>query len=125
MIQNSLFNNLTIMLKVYHNPRCRKSRAGLDYLKSKGSEPEIIDYIKNPLNEKELKNLLKKLGKKPKDIVRTQEDYYKKELKGKDLSDTEWIKILVENPRLIQRPILETETKAVIGDPAENIDNIL
>lgn len=113
------------MLKIYHNPRCRKSRAGLDYLKSKGSEPEIIDYIKNPLNEKELKNLLKKLGKKPKDIVRTQEDYYKKELKGKDLSDTEWIKILVKNPRLIQRPIVETKNKAVIGDPAENINSIL
>jgi arsenate reductase (glutaredoxin) len=73
--------------------------------------------------EKELKKLLEKLGKKPKDIVRTQEDFYKKELKGKDLSDEEWIKILVENPRLIQRPIVETKNKAVIGDPAENIDS--
>jgi len=113
------------MLKIYHNPRCRKSRAGLDFLKQKGSEPEIIDYIKNPLTEKELKKLLEKLGKKPKDIVRTQEDFYKKELKGKDLSEFEWIKILVENPRLIQRPIIETEANAVIGDPAENIDSIL
>lgn len=113
------------MLKIYHNPRCRKSRAGLDYLKSRGSEPEIIDYIKNPLTEKELKKLLEKLGKNPKDIVRIQEDYYKKELKGKKLSDAEWIKTLVENPRLIQRPIVETKNKAVIGDPAENIDSIL
>jgi arsenate reductase (glutaredoxin) len=113
------------MLKIYHNPRCRKSRAGLDYLKSIGSEPEIIDYIKTPLSEKELKKLLEKLGKKPKDIVRTQEDYYKKELKGKDLSESEWIKILVGTPRLIQRPIVETKNKAVIGDPAENIDSIL
>jgi arsenate reductase (glutaredoxin) len=113
------------MLKIYHNPRCRKSRAGLDYLKSKGSEPEIIDYIKNPLNEKELTGLLEKIGKNPKDIVRAQEDFYKKELKGKKLSDAEWIKTLVENPRLMQRPIIETENIAVIGDPIENIENIL
>lgn len=113
------------MLKIYHNPRCRKSRAGLDHLKSKSSKFEIIDYIKNPPAEKELKNLLEKLGKNPKEIVRTQEEYYKKELKGKDLSDAEWIRTLIENPRLIQRPIVEAENKAVIGDPAENINSIL
>jgi len=113
------------MLKIYHNPRCRKSRAGLDYIKQKGSEPEIIDYIKSPLSEDELKALLKKLGKKPKEIVRTQEELYRKELKGKDLSDARWIKILAENPRLIQRPIVETDKKAVIGNPADIIDNLL
>jgi len=113
------------MMKIYHNPRCRKSRAGLDYLKEKESEPEIIDYFKSPLSEDELKALVKKLGRKPKEIVRTQEELYRKELKGKDLSDAGWIKILAENPRLIQRPIVETDKKAVIGDPAENIDKLL
>jgi arsenate reductase (glutaredoxin) len=119
------FQYSTIMLKIYHNPRCRKSRAGLEFLKQKGSEPEVIDYIKNPLTEKELKQLIKKLGRKPMDIVRTQEELYKKDLKGKKLSDAEWIKILAENPRLIQRPIVEAENNAVIGDPAENINSIL
>ena len=113
------------MLKIYHNPRCIKSRAGLDYLKSNSVEFEMIDYMKKPLTEKELKKLLEKLGKKPMDIIRTQEDFYKKELKGKNLSDSEWIKTLAQNPRLIQRPIIESTTKAVIGDPADNIDNIL
>jgi arsenate reductase (glutaredoxin) len=113
------------MLKIYHNPRCRKSRAGLEQLKQKASEYEVIDYIKNPPSNAALKKLLGKLGKKPFDIVRIQEDFYKKELKGKELSDEEWIKVLVQNPRLIQRPIVETENKAVIGDPVENIDNIL
>lgn len=113
------------MLKVYHNPRCRKSRAGLEQVKLKSSEYEVIDYIKNPLSNAELKKLLGKLGKKPFEIVRIQEDFYKKELKGKELSDEEWIKILSENPRLIQRPIIETGETAIIGDPVENIDNIL
>jgi arsenate reductase (glutaredoxin) len=113
------------MLKIYHNPRCRKSRAGLDYLKQKGSKTEIIDYIKSPFTEDELGALIEKLGMKPTNIVRTQEELYRKELKGKDFSDSEWIKILAENPRLIRRPIVETSNKAVIGDPAENIDSLL
>lgn len=113
------------MFKIYHNPRCRKSRAGLDYLKQKGSDPEVVDYIKNPLSEKDLEKLLSKLGKKPHDIVRTQEELYKKDYKGKNLSDTEWIKVLVQNPRLIRRPIVETETRAVIGDPVDQLATIL
>lgn len=113
------------MLKVYHNPRCRKSRAGLELVKRKVSEHEVIDYIKNPLTAAEIKSLLSKLGKKPTEIIRTQEELYRKELKGKELSDEEWIKILSENPRLIQRPIIETDSKAIIGDPIENIENLL
>lgn len=113
------------MVKIYHNPKCRKSRAGLDYLKLKGSDPEVVDYIKNPLSEKDLAKLLSKLGIKPHDIVRTQEELYKKEFKGTNLSDTEWIKVLAQNPRLIRRPIVETETKAIIGDPVEKIKAIL
>lgn len=113
------------MVKFFHNPRCRKSRAGLDYLKLKGSDPEVVDYIKNPLSEKDLAKLLSKLGIKPHDIVKTQDELYKKEIKRKNLSDTEWIKALALNPRLIRRPIVDTETKAVIGDPANQIAMIL
>jgi arsenate reductase len=61
----------------------------------------------------------------PSNLVRTQEDYYKKQLKGKDISGEEWIRILAENPTLIQRPIVVTEHSAVLGQPPENIDNLL
>jgi len=113
------------MIKIYHNPRCRKSRAGLQYLVDNGVTPEIKQYLKDPLSEDELKNLLNKLNKKPQEIIRTQEAIYKSNFKGKNFNDDEWIKILIENPKLIQRPIVVREYKAVIGDPAENIDKIL
>ncbi|MBE0661319.1 MAG: arsenate reductase (glutaredoxin) [Bacteroidales bacterium] len=113
------------MVRIYHNPRCRKSRAGLDFLNQNGSDPEVVDYMNNPPSEKDLEKLLIKLGKKPHDIVRTQEELYRKDYKGKNLSDTEWLKVLVQNPRLIRRPIVETDNKAVIGDPVENIKEIL
>jgi arsenate reductase (glutaredoxin) len=109
------------MIQVYHNPRCKKSRAGLQYVQERTSEVEIIDYLKNPLSEKELEVLLMKLNKKPFDMVRTQESYYKSELKGQQFTDHEWVKIMVENPKLIKRPIVVKGNKAVWGDPAEAI----
>lgn len=112
-------------MKIYHNPRCKRSRAGLQYLKDKQIPFEIIEYLKNPLTEKQLAGLLSKLNKKPSEIVRTQEEYYKKNLRGKEFSDHEWTRILLQNPSLIQRPIVEREYKAVIGDPPENIDHLL
>ncbi len=113
------------MIQIYHNPRCRKSRAGLQYLLDNGIQPQIIDYIKNPLAEEELKLILAKLNKKPTEIIRTQEELYRKELKGKNFSDEEWIHILVENPKLIQRPIIVKDHKAVIGDPVSAIEKII
>ena len=110
------------MIKIYHNPQCKKSRAGLQYLKDKNIPFEIVEYLKSPLTEKQLEKLLSKLNKKPSEIVRKQEEYYKKNLKGKDFNDHEWIRILLQNPKIISRPIVEKEYKAVIGDPAENID---
>jgi arsenate reductase (glutaredoxin) len=113
------------MFKIYHNPRCRKSRAGLQYLKDRGLDPEIVEYMKTPLSVKELNDILVRLNKKPADIIRTQEDLYRSELKGKKFTDEEWVRILVENPRLIMRPILVRGPKAVIGDPAEAIEALL
>jgi arsenate reductase len=113
------------MMKIYHNPQCKKSRAGLQYLKDKNIPFEIVEYLKNPLTEKLLEGLLAKLNKRPLEIIRTQEEYYRKNLKGKDFKDHEWIRILVQNPKLIQRPIVEKDYKAVIGDPPENIDVLL
>jgi arsenate reductase (glutaredoxin) len=112
-------------VKIYHNNRCRKSRAGLEFLQNKGIQPEIIDYINAPLKEDEIASLLKLFGKKPMELVRTQEDFYKKELKNKNLTDAQWIKILSENPKLIKRPIVVKGKKAVWGDPPTEINNVL
>ena len=113
------------MFKIYHNPRCKKSRAGLQYLQGKGIDPEIVEYIKNPISEEELKDVLVRLNKKPTEIIRTQEAIFKSDFKGKNFTNDEWVKILVENPKLIQRPIVVKGPKAVIGDPAEEIDVLL
>lgn len=112
------------MIKIYHNPRCRKSRAGLAYLETKKVEFKLVDYIKNPISEAEFADLLMKLNKSPQDMIRTQEDIYKSDFKGKNFSDEEWIKIMVEHPKLIQRPIIVRDYKAVWGDPPEEIDQL-
>ena len=113
------------MIKIYHNSRCRKSRAGLQFLEDKGIKSEVIEYLKDPITETELKDILVKLNKNPQDIIRTQEAVYKSDFKGKHFNDDEWVKILIENPKLIQRPIIVKEYKAVIGDPVENIEKLL
>jgi arsenate reductase (glutaredoxin) len=113
------------MLKIYHNPRCKKSREGLLYLQQKGVEFEIVEYLKNPLTEKEILDLLMLLNKKPIEIIRTQEDLFKKEYKSLKLTDGEWIKIISKNPILLQRPIVAKKHKAVIGQPPQNIDILL
>ncbi len=112
------------MYTIYHNPRCSKSRAGLAYLESKGYDIEIIDYLKNPLSKKSLKEILMKMNKRPKDIIRTQEAVYKTEFKGKNFTDEEWINILIEHPKLIQRPIVSKDYKAILAQPPENIDEL-
>ncbi len=113
------------MIKIYHNPRCKKSRAGLAHLQEKKVDFEVIEYLKEPLTEKELKDLLVKLNKKPLDMIRTQEEIYKKQFKGKNFTDDEWIRIMVENPKLIKRPIVVKDYKAVWADPPENMDDLI
>ena len=112
------------MFTIYHNPRCRKSRAGLEYLQSKTKDFKVIDYLKNPLSIEEFKTLLMKLNSKPIEMVRIQEEYFKKELKVKKFTDEEWVKIMVENPKLIKRPIIVKGNKAVWGDPAGSIEKL-
>jgi arsenate reductase len=113
------------MYKIYHNPRCKKSRAGLQYLKEKGVDHEIVEYLKTPITEDELKDLLVRLHKKPLEMIRTQEEIYRKEFKGRNFTDDEWVKIMIQNPKLIHRPIVVKGPKAVWGDPVDNIDVIL
>jgi arsenate reductase (glutaredoxin) len=113
------------MLKIYHNPQCKKSRAGLEYLKGKGVEFEVVEYLKNPMTEDEFGKLLMKLNSRPEEMVRTQEEYYKKNLKGKKFNEHEWIRIILQNPKLLKRPIVEAKYRAVWGDPVERIDVIV
>ncbi len=110
------------MFIIYHNPRCKKSRAGLLYLQSKTDDIKIAEYLKHTISEQEFKDLLMKLNKKPQEMIRVQESIYKQNFKGKNFTDDEWVKIMVENPKLIKRPIVVKDHKAVWGDPAENIE---
>ena len=112
-------------MKIYHNPRCRKSREGISYLESKKINFEVIDYIKNNLSSKQIRNILKKLQLKPIELVRKNEAIWKKKYKAKDFTDDQLIKILSNEPKLIERPIIVSEKLAVIGRPAENIDKLL
>lgn len=113
-----------MMFTIYHNSRCKKSRAGLQYVIEKKMDHQVREYLKDLLTESELTALVMKLHLKPFDLIRTQEEYYRKELKGLNLNDEEWIKVMVENPKLIHRPIIEGKYKAVVGDPVENIDKL-
>ncbi len=115
------------MIKIYHNPRCKKSRAGLQYLQEKNIEFKIVQYLKDEeaFTFESLKNVLKKMNAKPEEMIRKQEKIFKENYKGKTFSDDVWVKIMVENPKLINRPIIETDDKAVWGDPPSNIDSVL
>jgi arsenate reductase len=113
------------MIQILHNPRCAKSRAGLKFLQDKGIEPEIIKYLDNPPTAEEFKAILKKMGAKPTDVLRKNEAIYKEQFKGKEFSDDEWIEIMVNNPKLIERPIVINGDKAVLGRPAEKIEEVL
>jgi arsenate reductase (glutaredoxin) len=113
------------MLKIYHNSRCKKSREGLEYLKNKTSDFEIVEYLKTGLTEDALKEVLLKSNLKPVDLVRKQEEFFKKELKGKSFTDEEWIRIIIENPKLLQRPLVVGKHKAVLAQPADKADDII
>jgi len=112
-------------MKIYHNPRCRKSREGIKYLESKKINFEVIDYIKNNLSSEQIRNILKKLQLKPIELVRKNEAIWKEKYKGKEFTDDQLIEILSNEPKLIERPIIVSEKLAVIGRPAENIDKLL
>ena len=112
-------------MKIYHNPRCTKSRETLNLIREKGVEPQIVEYLKTSPTAKELKEVLSKLKLKPQDIIRKGEDIYKEKYKGKELSDDEWIAAMVENPVLIERPIVVSGNKAVLGRPPENVLELL
>lgn len=112
------------MVQIYHNPRCRKSREGVAYLEDKNIEFETVLYLNNPPSAKELSDIINKLGIVPIKLVRKTEAIWKENFKGKDLSDSQIIEAMTANPKLIERPIIIKENKAVIGRPAENIEQL-
>jgi len=110
---------------IYHNGRCSKSRGALEILQEQGIEHEVRYYLLEPLSVKELKALLKKLGIKAEALVRKSEELYKQEYAGRQLTNAQWIKVLAENPELIERPVVEKGDKAVIARPPEKVLEIL
>jgi arsenate reductase len=113
------------MIVIYHNPKCTKSREGLEIIKNSGKEFKIREYLKDPLSEDELNGLLKKLQFSPLQLVRKNESVWKDNFKSLNLSDRELISIMAKHPKLIERPVIENDNSAVVGRPPSNIDLIL
>ncbi len=113
------------MITIYHNNRCTKSREGLEILENSGKPFEIKKYLEDIPNKKELQELISKLGIKPIELIRKNEAIWKENFKGKELSDSQIITAMVENPKLIERPIVINGDKAIIGRPPENILDII
>ncbi len=113
-------------VKIYHNPRCTKSRQTLQLLKDQGIEPEIIEYLKTPPTSDELDSILQKLGMEPRDLMRKKEAEYKQTgMDDPSLGRRELIDGMVTTPKLIERPIVLANDKAAVGRPPENVLEIL
>lgn len=114
-------------IKIYHNPRCTKSRQALNLLHEKGIDPVIEDYMKLGLEKNELKMVLKKLGMKAEDLLRKNETIYKLEYKDKadTMTEDDWIDAMIKEPKLMERPIIIKGDKAVIARPTEKLEELL
>ncbi len=108
-------------MKIYHNPRCRKSRETLAIIKEQGIEPDIILYLEDNPTKEELKKVLKKLDISAEKLIRKSESVYKEHFKGKSLSESKWIDAMISYPKLIERPIVIKGSKAIIGRPPERV----
>ena len=113
------------MITIYHNPRCSKSREGLELVKGSGEEYKVREYLKEPVSEEELSSLLEQLGMAPIELVRTEEKIWKENYKGKDLSDDELIRVMTDHPKLIQRPIVVKDQTAAVGRPPSKITELI
>jgi arsenate reductase (glutaredoxin) len=114
------------MLKVYFKPNCSTCQTALQLLKANSDEEiETTEYLVEVPTQKELKEIVKMLGIKPEDLVRKKEPLYKEKYEGKKITGSQWIKILSENPILIERPIIVDGDRAIIGRPVEKIIEFL
>lgn len=112
-------------MKIYHNPRCSKSRQTLALIEDAGAPVEIVKYLEDIPSKEELTNIIQLLGITPLQLVRKNEADWKENFKGKDLSDEEIIDAMIVYPKLIERPIVIKDNKAVLGRPPENVLNLL
>ena len=111
---------------IYHNPRCSKSRQTLQLLQDKGIEPEIVEYLKTPPSAAKLKDILNLLDLAPRELMRRKEEAYKaNSLADEGLSEDQLVGAMVENPVLIERPIVLANGKAALGRPPEDVLKIL
>jgi len=113
------------MLTIYHNPRCSKSREGLQLIESLNEPVTVIKYLDTPPTKAELEGIIKKLGITPLELVRQNEAIWKEKFKGKTLSPDAIIDAMLEYPNLIERPIVINGNNAVIARPAERVKELL
>ncbi|MFT6369799.1 MAG: arsenate reductase [Maribacter sp.] len=113
------------MLKIYHNPRCRKSREGFELLKNSGKEFEVIRYLEDIPTKEELREIIACLDISPEQLVRKNEAVWKEKFRGKRMSDEEILDAMVVYPKLIERPLVISNGKAVIGRPVDTIHTLL
>lgn len=116
---------LNMNVDLYHYPKCKKSRAALEYIRQQGVEPIIINYIEEGITEQTIKYLLDLLKLSPFELVRQNEEFYKENFKHKTLSDKEWIEALSKYPKLLKRPIFVYGNRAVLADPPQNANQVL
>ena len=112
-------------MKIYHNPRCRKSRESLSILYEHNIKVNVIEYLKTPLTRTEIEGLIKMLSISPLELVRKNEKLFKEVYKNKQLTDDEWIDVLCAHPILIERPIIVKDNFAVLGRPPINVLDLL
>ena len=117
---------MTTSIKIYHNPQCSKSRSALELIQQRQLTVEIIEYLKFPPHSRELAHIIKKLGVNAREIIRKNEEPYKKlGLSNPKLNESELLEAISINPILLQRPIVVLNDKAAIGRPIENIEKII
>ena len=110
---------------IYHNPRCGKSRETLKLLRSRGIDPEIIEYLKTPLDAVALRDLVSRLGIPARELLRTKQAEYKAMGLGPDTTDDEAIRAMAEQPILMERPVVVVGERAAIGRPPEKVLELL
>jgi arsenate reductase len=114
-----------VTVTIYHDPDCATSRDVLALVRNSGEEPRVVEYLKTPPSEAELTAIVRKLGLKPLDLIRRNEQVFKDKYAGKTLGDKEWIKAMIADPILIQRPIVVRGDAAAIGRPPQDVERLL
>ena len=116
---------VTMALRIYHNPRCRKSREALALLATRGYEPEVILYLQDPLTRQDLEGLLAMLGITPRELIRREEELFKELAAQTQPDDEQCLQWMTEHPKLIQRPIVVRGSRAIVARPPERLLEIM